>query len=39
MMSLISSSVCEGDFSSKRKDFEALAGLVEAPAMEEADGL
>ena len=38
MMSLISSSVCEGDFSSERKDFEALAGLVEAPAMEEATG-
>ena len=38
MMSLISSSVCEGDFSSERKDFEALAGLVEAPVMVEADG-
>ena len=38
MMSLISSSVCEGDFSSERKDFEALAGLVEAPAMEQATG-
>lgn len=38
MMPLISSSVCEGGFSSERKDFEALAGLVEAPAMEEATG-
>ena len=38
MMSLISSSVCEGDFCSERKDFEALAGLVEAPVMVEADG-
>ena len=38
MMPLISSSVCEGGFSSERKVFEALAGLVEAPAMEEATG-
>ena len=38
MMSLISSSVCEGDCSSERKDFVALAGLVEAPAMEDATG-